>query len=195
MTVTALSPTLTLDQVRYDVDGTTFIDDTGLARGPGVVYQGSRTTGVLTAGPHTFQARCIDSLGQTATSNSVSKTLSAPCMAPYSDSEGHYYAVFESGSGAVPKVQYFEMGRASGHFHWQYGWLASASSYTMTCAAGGTINGSASYSTGCVHYPIGTILEGDQVVSFNCHSGRLQLVANQACDGGSWNSELWCAVP
>lgn len=202
MSSTASSPYLTLDQVRYDVDGANFVGDMGLARGPGVVYQGSRTTGVLTAGTHNFQERCIDSLGQTTTSNIVSKTLSAPaapCNAPNSDLEGHFYAVFETGNDGVPKTQYFEMGRASGHFHWTYGWLANASSYTITCAVGGTINGSTSYSTGCVHYPIGTfpnlITQGDQTVSFNCNSGRIQLVTNQACDEGSWNSELWCAVP
>src|SRR6185369_14786848 len=105
--------------VRYDVDSTTFIGDTGLARGPGVVYQGSRTTGVLTAGTHNFQAHCIDSLGQTAMSNSISKTLSPVSYPPCNAGE------LVSG-GTWNSSRTYEMGKASGTTSFYYNAGAAA---------------------------------------------------------------------
>jgi hypothetical protein len=87
MVATASSPaapgsTLSLIEVRYDADGSLVNAQTGLNRGPGVVYTGSFTTASLSAGTHSFRARCRDSLNQSTTSNTVMLSLQPPGPPP-----------------------------------------------------------------------------------------------------------------
>jgi len=140
-------------------------------------------------------------LGQSTSSNSVTLTLAppvvaAPCTGPNTDSDGHYYAVFSSDTPAPSTTQFFELGRTSGRFFWEAGWLSDGSQYSLSCAAGGTVNGSATYTTRCVIDNNNTTDLGE-TIPFNCNSGRLRISVNDCGPntGFFWMEEVWCATP
>jgi hypothetical protein len=89
-----------------------------------------------------------------------------------------------SGSSS-PATYTIDVGKTSGHFDFNYDTYLAADSMVLSCANGGSINGAATYATGCV----GTQSWRTVSLAFSCGSSKINVQVAPDC--GAVGDTIW----